>query len=114
MTPVLMLFAKFLVSMVASLVVLWAICGPLVKVLNRTCPDEHAATFWLTYTKVMLIITPLLLVLIVDLTTHFNDPLDSLRLALIATLGGLLLGLYAIGKRLGQFLVLPQQPGSAT
>ncbi|MBB5191726.1 hypothetical protein HNQ50_002456 [Silvimonas terrae] len=113
MTPVLLLLARFLVSMVACLAILWALCVPLDKVLNRTCPDEHAATFWLTDTKVMLMITPLLLVLIVDLTTHFNDPLDSLRLALIATLGGLLLGLYAIGKRLAQFVVLPKQPGSA-
>jgi hypothetical protein len=43
--------------------------------------------------------------------THFSHPMDSLRLALMATLAGLLIGLYSIGKRLGQFVTIPQQSG---
>ena len=83
------------------------------SVLGRVCPDEQAASFWLSYTKVMLMIAPLLLVLTVDLFTHFSNPMDTLRLALMAALGGLLIGLRSIGKRLGLFVTLPTQAGSA-
>lgn len=79
---------------------------------GRICPDEQAALFWLSYTKVMLMIAPLLLVLMVNMFSHFSDPMDSLRLALIAALGGLLIGLHSIGRRLGQFVATPQKPGA--
>lgn len=109
-----LLFAESLISIAVSLAVLYVLSGPLVNILGRICPDEQAAVFWLSYTKVMLMIAPLLLVLSVDLFTRFNDPLDSLRLALMAALAGLLIGLYSIGKRLGQFVMPPQKPGSAS
>ncbi|WP_135622427.1 hypothetical protein [Solemya pervernicosa gill symbiont] len=50
-------------------------------------------------------IFPLLLVLTVDVVTHFSDPLETLRVALIAVLFGLLLGLFSIGRRIPQFVV---------
>ena len=100
-----LLFAESLISIAVSLAVLYVLSGPLVNILGRICPDEQAAVFWLSYTKVMLMIAPFLLVLSVDLFTRFNDPLDSLRLALMAALAGLLIGLYSIGKRLGQLVV---------
>lgn len=109
-----LLFAEILLSLAVSLAVLYALSGPLVDVLGRICPDRQAAVFWLSYTKVMLVIAPLLLVLAVELFTHFSDPLDSLRLALIAALGGLLAGLHSIGKRLGQFVTVPQAAGSGS
>lgn len=62
----------------------------------------------------MLMIAPLLLVLTVDMFTDFSDPMDSLRVALMAALGGLLIGLYSIGKRLGQFVTIPQLPASTS
>ncbi|MBL8413740.1 MAG: hypothetical protein JNM42_04815 [Propionivibrio sp.] len=108
-----LLFAESLISVALSFAVLYVLSGPLVNVLGRICPDEQAAVFWLSYTKVMLMIAPLLLVLTVDLFSHFSDPMDSLRLALMAALGGLLIGLHSIGKRLGQFVATPQNPGSA-
>lgn len=108
-----LLFAESLISIAVSLAVLYVLSGPLVNILSRICPDEQAAVFWLSYTKVMLMIAPLLLVLTVEMFTHFGDPIDSLRLALMAALGGLLIGLHSIGKRLGQFVATPQQPGGA-
>jgi len=113
MNAYLLLFVEALTSVAISLAVLYVLSRPLLNILTRICPDEQAAAFWLSYTKLMLMIAPLLLVLAVDLFSHFSDPLDSLRLALLATLGGLLLGLHAIGKRLGQFVRTPQIPGSA-
>ena len=108
-----LLFAECFVSVAMSLAVLHVLSGPLVNVLRRICPDDQAAVFWLSYTKVMLMIAPLVLVLTVDMFTHFSNPMDSLRLALMAALGGLLLGLHSIGKRLGRFVATPHHLGGA-
>lgn len=113
MNAYVLLFAESLTSVAASLAVLHVLSRPLVNVLGRVCPDESAASFWLSYTKVMLMIAPLLLVLTADMFTHFSNPMDTLRLALMAALGGLLIGLHSIGKRLGQFVTVPRQPESA-
>lgn len=102
------LLTALLISLTISLAVLHTLKGPLLNVLRRICPDEQAATFWLSYTQVMLMLAPLLLVLVTDMLAHFSNPLDSLRLALMAVLAGLLVGLRSIGKRLGQFVRLPQ------
>lgn len=110
----LLLFIELLISIAASLAVLGVLSRPLVNVLCRICPDEQAATFWLSYTKVMLMITPLLLVLMVDLFTRFNNPMDNLRVALMVALGGLLLGLKSIGKRLSQSITTTKESGSTT
>lgn len=109
-----LLFAESLISVAVSLAALYVLAGPLVNILSRICPDEEAAVFWLSYTKVMLMIAPLLLVLMVDMVTHFSAPIDSLRFALMAALGGLLIGLHSIGKRLGKFVTTPQQSGGAS
>jgi len=105
------LLAAASISIAASGIVLSTLSDPLRSILGRICPDEQAAAFWLSYTRVMLMIAPLLLVLLVDLFSHFSNPLDSLRLALLAALGGLLIGLRSIGQRLGQFIEVPS-PGS--
>ncbi|MBT9529294.1 MAG: hypothetical protein IV111_03885, partial [Pseudomonas sp.] len=47
------------------------------------------------------------------LFAHFSNPMDNLRLALMAALAGLLLGLHSAGKRLGKFVVTPTATGSS-
>lgn len=108
MNAYIQLFAASLISVTVSFAVLHVLSSPLMNILGRICPDEQAAAFWLSYTKVMLMIAPLLLVLLVDMFTHFSNPLDTLRLALAAALGGLLIGLRSIGKRLGQYVEVPR------
>lgn len=112
MNPHVLVLFKVLMSVAISLAVLRVLARPLIDVLERICPDAQAAGFWLSYTQLMLIIAPALLVLTVDLATRFSDPLDSLRVALMAALAGLLLGLQAIGKRIGGFVVMPKRIGS--
>ena len=114
MNSLFLLLAESLTSIAVSLAVLYVLSDPLVRVLGRICPDEQAAVFWLRYTKVMLVIAPLLLVQMVDMVSPFRDPMDSLRLALIAILGGLLIGLHLIGKRLKQFETAPQNSGRSS
>lgn len=111
MNTYLLLLGELSASAALSLAVLSILSTPLINTLNRICPDEQAATFWLSYTKVLFMILPLLLVLSVDMLTDFKDPIDDLRLGFIAVLAGLLLGLHAIGKRLGKFVVAPRPPG---
>lgn len=110
----LLLLLELLTSIAVSLAVLFVLSRPLMNVLSRICPDEHAAAFWLSYTKVMLLIAPLLLVMIVDMFAHFSAPLDALRFALMIALGGILIGLFMVGERLGRYVVTPQQKGGAS
>ena len=101
------LLLEALLSIAVSLTVLYALSRPLVQILRRICPDEDSAAFWVSYTKIMLMIAPLLLVLTVDLLARFSDPISSLRLAAIAALGGMLIGLHSVGSRLGKFVRTP-------
>jgi len=110
----LLLLVESLTSVTVSLTVLYVLSRPLMNVLSRICPDEHAAVFWLSYTKVMLLIAPLLLVLTVDMFAHFSDPMDTWRFSLMMALGGILIGLYMVGERLGQFVTFPQKAGDAS
>ncbi|MGE8357157.1 MAG: hypothetical protein ACN6N0_12280 [Microvirgula sp.] len=107
------LFAAIFISVAVSLAILRALSRPLIALLDRLCPDPQAAAFWFSYTRVMLVIAPLLVVLLVDLFAPAGGPLDSLRLTLVAELGGALIGLHSIGKRLGQFVRAPET-GSAS
>lgn len=113
MDAFLLLLAEAAISLFISLIVLFALSGPLVNVLARICPDEKAALFWLSYTRLMLTIAPLLLVLSVDLFANAVSPFASLRLALMAALGGVLFGLQRIGKQLRQFTRPAQSNRSA-
>lgn len=114
MNGLFLLLVESATSITLSLAVLYVLSRPLINILSRICPDEQAAAFWLSYTKVMLLLAPLLLVLTVDLFAHFSDPMDTWRFSLIVALGGILIGLYMIGERLGQFVTTPQQTGGAS
>jgi hypothetical protein len=113
MNTYLLLLLELLISVGASLLVLRILANPLIKTLGRICPDEESAGFWLSYTQVMLVIAPLILVLLMDLFSRYGTPQDSLRMALLATLGGLLAGLQLIGSRLGRFITVPEQKEAA-
>lgn len=104
-----LLLTETFFSILLSLIVLYILSNPLKNVLCKVCPDDQAANFWLSYIKVVLLIVPLLLVLIMDVVTQFSDPVISFRFAFIAILGGLLAALFAVGQRLGKFVITPQQ-----
>ena len=64
MNVYLLLLLEMLISVAASMVVLRALTTPLLRTLEHICPDEQSAGFWLSYTRVMLVIAPLILVLV--------------------------------------------------
>ncbi|MBL8472051.1 MAG: hypothetical protein KF778_00880 [Rhodocyclaceae bacterium] len=110
MDAFLLLLAKILISLAASLTVLRVMAKPLLHTLEQLCPDGQSAAFWLSYTRVMLVIAPMMLVLIMDSFARLGNPLDSLRTTLLAALAGLLLGLHILGRRMGRF-THPAQAG---
>ena len=101
------LLAEAFLSIAMSFAVLHVLTPPLAKILRRICPDEDSAAFWVSYTKIMLMISPLLMVLTIDMLARSSTPMNSLRLAAIAALGGMLIGLHSVGKRLGKFVRTP-------
>lgn len=110
MNPVILLCVQALISLAASTSVLLALSRTLARTLDTLCPDRAAAAFWLDYTRTMLVIAPLVLVLAMDLLAPAYPPQDKLRLALLASLCGLLLALYVVGRRMGQFIPAPASP----
>lgn len=91
---------EILISLGLSTAVLFAISRPLMNALLDLCPTEKQAAFWLSYTRTMLLLAPLLLVLVVDGTQMYENTLDNIKVALMAALAGVLLGMIIVGKRI--------------
>jgi hypothetical protein len=103
MNTLTMLLTLALLSVLSSTVALKLLAKPLVALLQTLCPNETSTAFWWVYTKVMIIIAPLLLVVMVDSLWHTDDYTRALRQASIAVLLGLLVAFYVMGKRISQF-----------
>lgn len=102
------LLIECLFSILLSLFILRLLSRPLGGLLERLCPDSESAAFWRSYSQIMLALAPLLCILVFDLLMPASDPATKLRFGLVASLGGLLLGLWIVGKRLGRFVITPQ------
>lgn len=100
MNTIALFITEILISLGLSALVLFVISRPLLNALLDLCPTEKQATFWLSYTRTMLLLAPLLLVLIVDGTQVYDNTLDTIRMALMAALTGILLGMIIVGKRI--------------
>lgn len=107
MQSLLPLLSSLALSLLTSFGVLQILSTPLSGLLRRLCPDDAAANFWLAYTRVMLTLAPMLLVVLISLFASPADLGNLVAYALLAILAGLLLGLDRIGRRLGRFVALP-------
>ena len=99
MNNVTLLAIEATLSITTSVAITWMMAKPLNAALLDLCPTEQQANFWLAYTRVMLLITPLLMVLFIS-SRHSGDVFSDLRAALIAALTGLLVGLLIIGRKM--------------
>ncbi len=113
MPATLPLLLECLISILLSLLILRILGRPLGGLLERLCPDGESAAFWHSYSQIMLALAPLLCLLVVDLLVPSGDPASKLRVGLIASLGGLLFGLWIVGKRLSRFIETPRRTGGA-
>jgi hypothetical protein len=105
MNPVVSLVTALIVSLAVSSAILSAIVAPLRRTLAQLCPSAEATSFWVSFTAVMLYITPLMLTLIVMPTTEFALPVEVLRGALIAALFGIFGGMLVIGYQIAKVRV---------
>jgi len=87
------------ISVISSITIMMLISNPLKEALSDLCPTETQAKFWLAYTRTMLMISPLLMVLFIN-SLHKGDTFSDLRSAFIAALTGLLIGLIIIGRKM--------------
>jgi hypothetical protein len=83
----------------------------LVEVLEGLCGTSLAARFWTTFTHLMLLLVPLLLVLWLSHTATLSLDLlaELLRNTLLRTLLGLMLGLIAVAANVWMFAVDSQR-----
>jgi len=99
MSDINLLLIETVISLIASIIIMLLISQPLKAALIDLCPTEKQANFWLAYTRTMLLVSPLLLVLFIN-STHKGDTFSDLRSAFIAALTGLLIGLIVIGRKM--------------
>lgn len=100
MSTISLFITEIIISLTLSAATLLVLSKPLINVLNDLCPTKKQAEFWQAYTRMMLSISPLLLVLIVDGFISNEDALAHVKVSLMAALAGLLLGMIIVGKRI--------------
>ena len=100
MNTLILFSLEILISLSMSFITLWIISKPLIKVLEDLCPSKTQANFWLAYTRIMLLISPLLLVLMVSLNSRHYNNIESIKFSLVSALVGLLLGMLIVGKKI--------------
>ena len=86
------------ISLFISGLSLWILSRPLINVLDDLCATKRQAKFWQTYTRLMLSISPLLLVLVVSGLVHSSNIVTHMKVSLVAGLAGLLIGLLIVGR----------------
>ncbi len=99
MNELTLLLIEAVISVITSITIMLLISQPIKAALLDLCPTEKQANFWLAYTRTMMLISPLLLVLLIN-STHKGDIFSDLRAAFIATLTGRLIGLIIIGRKM--------------
>jgi hypothetical protein len=87
-------------SLLISSVLVAAIAKPLRSLLEHLCPGANAASFWVTFTAVMLYITPLLFAALTVDTV--NTTVGVAKAALSAELFGSFAALLVIGYQISQ------------
>ncbi len=100
METIYLFISEVFISLVLSALSLWVLSKPLMNILTDLCPTQKQADFWQAYTRIMLSMSPLLLVLLVDTFIPSNDLLEHIRISLMAGLTGLLIGMIIVGKRI--------------
>jgi len=92
---------QILLSFFMSLITLLILVKPLFYVLEDLCPTKKQVNFWMAYTKIMLLIAPLVLVLIVGLSNHtYRNNIDEIKFAFASALVGIMIGLIIVGQKI--------------
>lgn len=89
------------VSLIFSTIVAVVITGPLRTILRQLCMDGHGSAFWVSFTNVMLYITPLFFTV---LSANIWCPVlaSTLKSALTASLFGGFAALLVVGIQISR------------
>jgi len=107
MYDILPLALKCVLSLVISAIVIRTLQCHLTALLQRLCQDATTAAFWRDYTRLTLVLVPLVLLILTDWLFKNASIADSLRVCLLAIFGGLLLGLIRIKRHIDRFIFIP-------
>jgi hypothetical protein len=96
------------ISLVLSTVLMGAIRKPLRGILNHLCPGSDATAFWLSFTTVMLYVTPLMFALMSGNSGASIELVTLARSALAASLFGSFAALLVVGYQIARARPRPQ------
>ena len=99
MSDIQILVIEAAVSLMTSIIILGLIDRSLGSALTDLCPTVRLARFWLTYTRIMILSAPMLLVLITG-WMYGGTLFENLRAALVASLIGVIIGMIILGRRM--------------
>ena len=102
MSPILALTISVIVSLFLSTSISVVMMKPLRGVLNQLCPGSDATRFWMSFTAVMLYVTPLLFTLLFLATVMGANLVSIVRTALAASLFGSFAALLVVGYQIAR------------
>ena len=102
MSHLLALSISVIVSLFLSTSITIVMMKPLRGVLNQLCPGGHATNFWMSFTTVMLYVTPLLFTLLFVGTVMVADSVNIVRTALASSLFGAFAALLVVGYQISR------------
>ena len=108
MSQLLALSIAVTVSLLLSTSISVVMMKPLRGVLNQLCPGSDATSFWMSFTTVMLHVTPLLLTLLFLGTVIVADVVNIVRTALAASLFGSFAALLVVGYQIARARPVPR------
>ena len=108
MSQLLALSVAVTVSLFLSTSISVVMMKPLRGVLDQLCPGGHATSFWISFTTVMLYVTPLLFTLLFLGTAMVPDVVSIVRRALAAALFGTFAALLVVGYQIARARPVPR------
>ena len=102
MTQLFALSIAVMVSLILSTSISLVMVKPLRGALNQLCPGSDATSFWMSFTTVMLYVTPLLFTLLFLGPAIVTGVVDIVRTALAASLFGSFAALLVVGYQIAR------------
>lgn len=105
--------AQIVLSLALSIAVLLRLQSLMRRIGDKVCEDGGMATeFWISYTQLMMLIAPLMLVAWLNGPGTYAAPVEQLRSSLANVLFGQFLGLALVGRAVWNAFVRKSKPAA--
>lgn len=102
MTELIIFAVQLSIALSMSMLIIYLLMPYLKEVLKDTCGTEHSAEFWVRFTQLMMILTPLVIVIFFSITDSSQlqqlQPAYILKRTILQTLVGEFVGLILVGR----------------